>query len=252
MMRKRIVWMASLCMLALLCMAGAAAAEEQNGTVLFNDDVEPYNGPIGPGNPLYGLKIALEDLDLTFTTNETEYIEKQLKHSRLRLSEVRSELQQNNTEAAERALALYQHSTNATRLRLTASDETGLLHAQEMVLKHQLVLQNLLSANPNNTGLQHAYNNSLALEEKFQEKTQVRFERLAEKNRETFMKALRIEIKQQQKAENRANQTAGAEETRNVPVNAGNDNANNTGQKQDKGEKVPPGLTKIGKAGEST
>jgi hypothetical protein len=251
MMRKRIVWMASLCMLALLCMAGAAAAEEQNETVIL-DDVEPYNGPIGPGNPLYGLKIAFEDLDLTFTTNETEYIDKQLKHSRLRLSEVRSELQQNNTEAAERALALYLHSTNATRLRLTASNETGLLHAQEMVLKHQLVLQNLLNANPNSTGLQRAYNNSLALEQKFQEKTQVRFERLAEKNNATFMKALRIEIKQQQKAENKGNQTAGAEETRNVPVNAGTNNANNTGQKQDKGEKVPPGLMKNGKAGEST
>ncbi len=257
MMRKRIVWMASFCLLALFCMAGAAAAEEQNETMIL-DDVEPYNGPIGPGNPLYGLKIALEDLDLTFTTDETEYIDKQLKHGRLRLSEVRSELQQNNTEAAERALALYLQSTNATRLRLTASNETGFLHAQQTVLKHQLVLQNLLNANPNSTGLQQAYNNSLALEQKFQEKTQVRFERLAEKNNATFMKALRIEIKQQQKAENRVNQTAGAEETTHGPVNAAGNNANNTdkgnntGMDQDKGAKVAPGLLKNGKGGAST
>lgn len=240
-MRKRTGWMACLCLLALLCMAGAAAAEEQNETEIL-DDVEPYDGPIGPGNPLYGLKIAFEDLDLTFTANETEYINKQLKHSRLRLSEVRGELQQNNTEAAERALALYMYSTNATRLRLEASNETGLLHAQEMVLKHQLVLENLLQANPNSTGLQRAYNNSLALEQKFQEKTQVRFERLAEKNQATFMKAVRMEIKQQQKAENRVNLTAGVEDTK--PVKAGNDNATNAGQKPIKEDKETPKPTK--------
>jgi hypothetical protein len=247
-MRKRAGWLACLCTLALLCMAGAAAAEENVTEIV--DDVQPYNGPIGPDNPLYGLKIAFEDLDLTFTANETEYIDKQLKHSRLRLSEVRSELRQNNTEAAERALALYLQSTNATRLRLSASNETGLLHAQEMVLKHQLVLENLLESHPNSTGLQRAYNNSLALEQKFQEKTQVRFERLAEKNQATFMKAVRLEIKQQQKAENKVNQTAGVQETKNVPVKAGADQANNTGQKQDKETKEKP--TKNGKGGNAS
>jgi len=250
-MRKRIGWMACLCMLALLCMAGAAAAQEENGTEIV-DDVQPYNGPIGPGNPLYGLKIAFEDLDLTFTANETEYINKQLKHSRLRLSEVRKELQQNNTEAAERALALYMHSTNATRLRLTASNETGLLHAQEMVLKHQLVLENLLATHPNSTGLARAYNNSIALEQKFQEKTQVRFERLAEKNQATFMKAVRLEIKQQERTENKGNQTLQIQETKNVPVKAGADNANKTGQTPAAGTKGIQGTVKSGKNGNTT
>ncbi|HDR74219.1 MAG TPA: hypothetical protein ENN85_09990 [Methanoculleus sp.] len=247
-MRKSIGWMACLCTLALLCMAGAAAAQEQTETV-FLDDVQPYNGPIGPGNPLYGLKIAFEDLDLAFTTNETEYITKQLKHSRLRLSEVRSELQQNNTEAAERAIALYLQSTNATRLRLQATNETGLLHAQEMVLKHQLVLQNLLEANPNSTGLQRAYNNSLALEQKFQEKTQMRFERIAEKNQATFMKAVMMELKQQEREEAKENRTAQVQETRTVPVKAGADTANTTGQEKAAAAKGAMGFANNGKPG---
>jgi hypothetical protein len=235
-MRKRIVWMACLCTLALLCIAGPAAAEEQNVTELV-DDVQPYLGPIGPGSPLYGLKIAFEDLDLAFTTNDTEYVNKQLKHSRLRLSEVRSELQQNNTDAARRALALYVQTTNATWLRLQASESangTSLLHAQQMTLKHQFVLQNLLNASPNNTGLQRAYNNSLALEQKFQEKTQVRFERIAEKNQATFIKAVRLEVKHQQKAENGWNKTLTGNENKNVLAGAGEENGNKTGQKPDK------------------
>jgi uncharacterized glyoxalase superfamily protein PhnB len=251
-MQTRIGWMTCLCTLALLCMAGAAAAQEQNETVIL-DDVEPYTGPIGPGNPLYSLKIAFEDLDLTFTANETEYIDKQLKHGRLRLSEVRSELQQNNTEAAERALALYMQTTNATRLRLMTSNATGLLHAQEMVMKHQLVLENLLAANPNSTGLQRAYNNSLALEQKFQEKTQVRFERLAEKNAATIMKAISLEVKQQERAEAKVNRTLGIEESKNVPVKAGADNnVNKTNQSQAAETKGSQQPVKNGKNGNTT
>lgn len=256
-MRKRTGWMACLCTIALLSMAGSAAAQEQNVTELV-DDVQPYLGPIGPGNPLYGLKIAFEDLDLTFTANDTEYINKQLKHSRLRLSEVRRELQQNNTDAAGRALALYLQTTNATRLRLQASENsngTSLLHAQEMTLKHQFVLQNLLGAHPNDTGLQRAYNNSLALEQKFQEKTQVRFERLAEKNKATFIKAVRLEVQKQQRTENKVNQTINLQETKNVPGGAGTDNTNNTnitGQTQAAGTPGTARPTKFWKNGNST
>ncbi len=233
-MRKRTGWLVCLFTLALLCMAGAAAAQEENGTVII-DDVEPYDGPIGPGSPLYGLKIAFEDLDLTFTTNETEYVNKLVKNGRLRLSEVRSELQQNNTEAAERALALYMQTTNATRLRLQICEDanaTGLLHAQQMVAKHQLVLQNLQEANPNSTGLARAYNNSLALEQKFEEKTQTRLERLAQKNNETFLKAVRLEIQQQQRTENDGNQTLRIQETNRILEKAGTDDVDDNGQPQ--------------------
>jgi hypothetical protein len=238
-MRNRIVWMACFCTLALLCMAGAAAAEENDGTVVL-DDIEPYNGPIGAGSPLYGLKIAFEDLDLSFTANETDYINKQLNKSRLRLSEVRAALQQNNTDAAGNALALYLKATNDTRHRLelqAGTNATGLLHAQEMIVKHQLVLEHLIDLHPNNTGLQHAYNNSLALEQKFQEKTQVRLERLAEKNKATIIKAVRLELRQQTSNDG-LNETLRIQETSNAGLVAANGNDSKPGQAQGPAEQA--------------
>ena len=73
------------------------------------------------------------------------------------------------------------------------SNATGLLHAQEMIVKHQFVLEHLLKTHPNNTGLWRAYNNSLRLEEKFGEKTLIWFNRTMEKNNQTIMKAIRLE-----------------------------------------------------------
>lgn len=169
-MIKRTGWIVGIFVLALLCMACAVAAQENtvtvtDGTVIL-DDIEPYDGPIGPGSPLYGLKIAFEDLDESFTANETERFNKQMNANQLRLSEVRRELQLNNTGTADRALDLYWQKTNMTRLRLqtyAASNATGLLHAQEMIMKHQMVLANLLETHPNNTGLMRAYNTASPL-----------------------------------------------------------------------------------------
>ena len=73
------------------------------------------------------------------------------------------------------------------------SNATGLLHAQEQIVKHQFVLEHLLATHPNNTGLQRAYNNSLRLEERFGEKTMIRFNRTVEKNNQTIIKAIRLE-----------------------------------------------------------
>ena len=66
---------------------------------------------------------------------------------------------------------------------------------QGEIVKHQFVLENLLETHPNNTGLLRAYNNSLRLEEKFREKTMIRFNRTVEKNNQTIMKAIRLETK---------------------------------------------------------
>jgi hypothetical protein len=65
-----------------------------------------------------------------------------------------------------------------------------------MIVKHQFVLEHLLETHPNNTGLLRAYNNSLRLEEKFGEKTMVRFNRAIEKNNQTILKAIRLEQKE--------------------------------------------------------
>ncbi|MCK9632171.1 MAG: DUF5667 domain-containing protein [Methanoregula sp.] len=245
-MIKKAGWINGIFVLALLCMAGTAAAledtgTERNGTVIA-DDIEPYNGSIGPGSPLYGLKIAFEDLDESFTTNETELFNKQMANARLRLSEVRRELQLNNSADADRALDLYAQKTNLTRLHLqtyAASNATGLLHAQEMVAKHQLVLADLLDGYPDNTGLMRAYNNSLTLEEKFEEKTQTRFERVTEKNNATVMKAVRLEIRDQQSTKNAGEEQALQEQVT-QQVQQGTGNGKDNGKGQARVTEVPP------------
>jgi hypothetical protein len=175
----------------------ATAQEDTSGTVL-TDDIAPYNGPIGADNPLYGLKLALEDVDESFTANETERVDKQVNHARLRLSEVRRSLELNQSDSAEQALNNYWMKMNLTNITISrwGSNATGLLHAQEMIMKHQFVLEHLLETHPNNTGLQRAYNNSLRLEEKFGEKTMIRFNRTMEKNNQTILKAIHLEQKE--------------------------------------------------------
>jgi len=206
-MKTRHFVLTGMIVLALFCMVGLAAAQAGNTPVTANmteahvngdeDDIAPYDGPIGAGNPLYGLKVAMEDLDETFTFNQSQRMEKQLNHARLRIAEVRRELAINRTDTAQQALDLYLQKMNLTEHSLVSyrSNDTGLLHAQGMIIKHQLVLGKLLLSYPNNTGLSRAYNNSLALEQKFEEKTAIRFERIIEKNNKTILKAIRLEIK---------------------------------------------------------
>jgi hypothetical protein len=184
-----------LLVLGLLCLSGIAAAQDE--TVL-TDDIQPYDGPIGADSPLYGLKLALEDMDESFTANETERVDKQVNHARLRLSEVRRSLELNQNDSAEQALNNYWMKMNLTNTTISrwGSNGTGLLHAQEQIVRHQFVLEHLLATHPNNTGLQRAYNNSLRLEEKFGEKTMIRFNRTMQKNNQTIMKAIHLEQKE--------------------------------------------------------
>jgi len=201
-MKTRLGIILAMIVLVVFCTMGivAAQAETTTGTqgTEVTDTIEAYNGSIGADNPLYGLKIALEDLDETFTFNETQRMEKQLGHARLRIAEVRRELEINRTDTAQRVLELYLQKMNLTEISLAPyrSNATGLLHAQEMIMHHQIVLENLLLSHPNNTGLMRAYNNSLALERKFEEKTSIRLERIMEKNNRTILKAVRLEIKE--------------------------------------------------------
>jgi hypothetical protein len=184
--------------LGLLCMTGIAAAEETGtGTdaLIVTDDIPPYEGPVGPGSPLYGLKLAWEDLDESFTADQTRQMAKQMTHASLRLSEARSELAKNRTASAQEAIDLYWQKINMTQAGIAnyPANETGIYQAQAMHANHQLVLENLVHLYPDNTGLARAYHNSLQIQEKFQEKTQVRFERSGEKDNQTILKAYRLE-----------------------------------------------------------
>jgi hypothetical protein len=149
------------------------------------DTIAPYNGPIGPDNSLYGLKIAFENLDESFTFNQSEKLDKQVSHADIRLTELKRELAENRTGAAEVALEQYWQKMNQTKDTLSpfltndngiqqAVNDTGLLHAQDMIAKHQQILEDLMQAHPDNKGLARAYNNSIALEQKFAEKIKAR------------------------------------------------------------------------------
>jgi len=203
-MKKKQVIRVGTVLIALLCIMGTVAALDDNpaGSQDMGDnseDIAPYTGPIGADSPLHGLKIAMENLDETFTFNDTRRVEKQVDHARLRIAEVRRELDFNRTNTAERVLELYWEKLNMTGRSLTpfASNATGLLHAQEMIARHQSVLANLSLQYPNNTGLARAYNNSLFLEQKFEQKTAMKFTRFVEKNNKTIFKAVKLEISQQ-------------------------------------------------------
>jgi Domain of unknown function (DUF5667) len=206
-MKNTRIILGGILVIALLFSVGTVAALDDNsageqGTRDISDDIVPYNGTVGADSPVYGLKIAMEDLDETFTFNDTERVEKRLDHAQLRIAEVLRELDLNRTTSAERALDQYRQKLNLTEGSLApfGSNATGLLHAQEMITRHQVVLANLVILYPDNTGLARAYNNSLLLEQKFGEKTEMRFARFIEKNNKTVFKAEKLEIRKQDNA----------------------------------------------------
>jgi hypothetical protein len=203
-MKYNMIFCTGLLMLGLLCIIGIAAAQQDtsgtdtSGTVLA-DDIQPYNGPIGADSPLYGLKLALEDMDESFTANETERVDKEMDHAQLRLAEVRRALELNESDSAQEALDNYWLKMNLTNTTISFwnSNTTGLLHAQEEITRHQFVLEHLLETHPNNTGLQRAYNNSLDLEHKFEIKTDIHFNRTIDKDNKTILHAFHLEQKGQ-------------------------------------------------------
>ena len=101
-MKNTHIILGGILVMALLCSVGTVAALDDNstgaqGTGDISDDIAPYNGPIGADSPLHGLKLAMEDLDETFTFNDTQRVEKRLDHAQLRIAEVRRELDFNRT-----------------------------------------------------------------------------------------------------------------------------------------------------------
>ena len=218
-MKNTQIILGGILMIALLMGIGSVAALDENsageqGTGDISDDIMPYNGTISADSPVYGLKIAMEDLDETFTFNDTQRVEKRVDHARLRIAEVKRELSHNRTDTAERALELYLQKLNLTEGSLTpfGSNTTGLLHAQEMITRHQAVLAELVSMYPNTPGLARAYSNSLLLEEKFGKKTEMRFARVIEKNNKTVFKAVRLEIRKQDRQNDDNTTTTGTME----------------------------------------
>ena len=210
-MNTRQIILAGIIIIALLSATGTVMASGA-GPAATQD---PYTvsgisgadtSPISPENPLFGLKVALENLDETFTVNDTRRVEKQVDHAQARIDEVQQELERNETGYADRSLELYWEKLNQTEAILPRFpvNATGLLHAQEVIAGHQAVLADLLSRYPDNPGLSRAYNNSQVLEQKFGEKTLVKFDRIAGKNNTTSFKAVKLETGKQNNASDTA------------------------------------------------
>ncbi|MEK6977852.1 MAG: DUF5667 domain-containing protein [Candidatus Hydrothermarchaeota archaeon] len=164
--------MLSVVILGALAFIGAA----QENPIDIVDDVKPYEGSIGPASPLYGLKIAFENLVERFTFNEKEKIERQIEHAERRLSEAKSALKNNETEVAEKALGRYREKILVADDRISRINKTGpeLLDAQTRLVKHELVLEQLLESNPDNRGLETALDNSHKFEDRLESKTGVK------------------------------------------------------------------------------
>ncbi|MFZ3166675.1 MAG: DUF5667 domain-containing protein [Candidatus Methanoperedens sp.] len=138
-----------------------------------DDDDESDTGIFGPGHLLYRLKIAFENMDETFTYNSSEKLGKQVSHARHRINDYRKALKQNDMKAADKALAQYEEKMNEVNASMSelSDKDTGYINVEQMILKHQFILENLSISHPDNKGLQRAYKNSKNLEEKLRSKS---------------------------------------------------------------------------------
>ena len=214
-MNTRQIILSGIVIIALLSVTGTVVAQENIPATATGHGSDlgasgPDNGPIGPGNPLFGLKVAMENLDETFTFNDTRRVEKQIDHAEERINEVQQELNRNQSGYAEQALELYREKLNQTETSLPRfpSNATGLVHAQEIIARHETLLADLLSRYPGSTGLARAYANNRELGQKFGEKTRLKFDRVIGKDNTTSLKAGRLEAGKQN--DNGGNTTASA------------------------------------------
>ncbi len=162
----------------IVTLTATATATPADAGVTDGNNTNASEGLFGPGNALYGIGIAFQNIGEIFTFNASEKLGLQVSHARQRIAEARAELKKNNTEAVDKALAQYEakmNDVNETMSRLSDSD-TGLINAQKEIAKHQVILEMLLVSHPNSTGLQRAYNNSMELERRFESKIEQRLD----------------------------------------------------------------------------
>ena len=254
-----------LVVLGVLCAIGTAAADNTTGTQGMQpvDTIQPYNGPVGADNSLYGLKIAFENLDETFTFNQSERLEKEIDHSDLRLAELEGALAANRTDAAEQALDQYWQKLNQTGQTLglfngtgsmpvyngtynwtgpmsgfngTGPVDPGLMYAQERILSHQALLKNLTLSHPGITGLARAYNNSQNLEQMFEQKTRIRFDRVLDTDNRIWLRSYLITAAQNRSMAVYTQEQPGPTVNRIIPVARTQNQNQNQSQNQNQNQ----------------
>jgi hypothetical protein len=188
-------------LVGILCLIGVCSGQvSPAGTAEIvtspSDDLDPYHGAIGPDSILYGLKIAIENLDESFVPGEAERLEKRAIHASLRLAEVRKELLKSQDGNVERALEQYMQKLNSSEgdLARYRANATGLLQAERIIARNQMELEDLLHSHPNHTGLVRAYNTSHILTKQFEVITAIKFERVRTGNGEISLRLVKLEI----------------------------------------------------------
>jgi len=194
-MKRRLIILAGILIIALLSGTGTVVALGNSSTTAGDTISGSDQDPTGPGSPLFGLKVAMEDLDETFTFNDTRRVEKQAGHAQARIEEVQRELELGQAGSAEKALGQYLRKLNQTEMSLQhfQSGTPELLQVQELVTRHQSLLADLLSRYPDSNGLTRAYNNNQQLEQKIGEKTRMKFERITDKNNKSVLMAVKLD-----------------------------------------------------------
>ncbi|MDP3103625.1 MAG: DUF5667 domain-containing protein [Candidatus Methanoperedens sp.] len=209
-MRLRNITLAGIILLMLAFVISPVNAETDNATTDTNssdevaagdvkeqlvDDIVPDDSIIGPDSVFYGFTIALDNMDVTFTFNESEKLEKQISKARKRLAEIKAALNKKNFKAADIAIEQYREENekaNESISKLKTKDG-GLIRAQANIAKHQFVLEGLIESHPNNTGLIRAHENSERLLSKFALRTKVKLERNIDKMGRKTLKHVKVE-----------------------------------------------------------
>lgn len=102
-MFKRMI-AASIAVMMLLALIPASMAQPSK--------IQPYNGLIGAGSPLYGIKIYAEQLNLFITFDSHEKQKKQMAYADERLAEALAAANSSDTGALDAALTQYAQQMN--------------------------------------------------------------------------------------------------------------------------------------------
>jgi hypothetical protein len=115
--------------------------------------VQSYKGLIGADSPLYGLKIFAQNLDLAFTFDNTNKLEKQMNYANERVSEMAAAEDENNTAALEAAGDQYASLMDALNETSQADDinESVYANLQPMLIHHNECFYALMNNTTNAT-----------------------------------------------------------------------------------------------------
>ena len=147
-----------------------------NVSAVETDDIEPYQGTVNPTHWLYNFKLMMENIDESFTFNQTRKMEKKLEHADLRIAEMKYLINTNETDYLDYVGLIYnQKIVDINRIE-SIYNVTGLENAQLRLQQHQLVLQNVLEQH-NTDVLSLAIQNAETIENRFIEQIQQKVNR---------------------------------------------------------------------------